>query len=87
MYHLSNGWHSADILSNVTNFSRKAMTEKCMAEKFYGFLLLNCDHFFDDTKPRVSVLHFSVIAFVQVNLMLSGSNKVFIVLPPIILPF
>jgi hypothetical protein len=53
------------------------MTEKCRAEKFYDFSLLHIGHFFDDAKPYVSVLHFSVIAFVQANLTLLSSNKAF----------
>jgi hypothetical protein len=40
------------------------MTEKCTAEKYYGFSLLDDVHFFNDIKPHVSVLHFSVSAFV-----------------------
>jgi hypothetical protein len=86
---------------NVTNFFKKAMTEKCLAEKFSPLLIATMSISSDDSKPHISVLHFSVIAFVQANLTFSScfnhldinQNKdkqlenFLIVLPSIVLPF
>jgi len=46
-------------------------------KNFYGFSLLHDEHFFNNAKPHVSVLHFSVIAFVQADLTLSSSKRFF----------
>jgi hypothetical protein len=91
----------ADKMSNVTNFFKRAMTEKCLAEKFSPLLIATMSISSDDSKPHISVLHFSVIAFVQANLTFSScfnhldinQNKdkqlenFLIVLPSIVLPF
>jgi hypothetical protein len=88
-------------MPNVTNFFKKAMTEKCLAEKFSPLLIATMSISSDDSKPHISVLHFSVIAFVQANLTFSScfnhldinQNKdkqlenFLIVLPSIVLPF
>jgi hypothetical protein len=77
------------------------MTEKCLAEKFSPLLIATMSISSDDSKPHISVLHFSVIAFVQANLTFSScfnhldinQNKdkqlenFLIVLPSIVLPF
>jgi hypothetical protein len=45
------------------------MTEKCGAEKFLPRTagLLHSEYFIDSSKPLVSVIHFSVTAFIQAN--------------------
>jgi hypothetical protein len=50
--------------------TEKWRTEKCLP-RFAG-LFPPGEHRFDDTKLYFSVLHFSVIAFVQTNLTLSS---------------
>jgi len=85
-------WSGGVMKLNVTNFLRK-QRQKNGGQKndpqadqichdfaqrnVYGFSVLHVEHFFDDTKPHVSVFHFSVLAFVQANLTLSSSNKAF----------
>ncbi|MCI0698671.1 hypothetical protein L0337_42570 [candidate division KSB1 bacterium] len=68
---------SAVILTNVTNFLRKQRQKNGGQKNVYDFSLIHGEHFFDDNKPHVSVFHFSVFAFVQVNSTSPSSNKAF----------
>jgi xylitol oxidase len=51
------------------------MTEKCRTEKFFRLLVGSRSHLFHDNKLHVSVLHFSVIAFVLENTTMSEPQQ------------
>jgi hypothetical protein len=59
------------------NFLRKQGQKNGGQKNVYGFSLLHGEYFLDDSILHVSVFHFSVFAFVQINLALPSSNKAF----------